>query len=71
MASFDEYVALQEEKYLVNHEESKRHRKLKAKHLRHALSWLQLINSWAPLDFNAWPTGVTGNALKAAELIGV
>ena len=38
MAAFDEHVALQEENYLVNHEESKRHGKLKGKHLRHA--WL-------------------------------
>lgn len=29
MAAFDEHVALQEENYLVNHEESKRHGKLK------------------------------------------
>ena len=70
MASFDEHVALQEENYLVNQEESKRHGKLKGKHLRHALNWLNLINAWGPAAYNHWPTGVTQDALKAAELIG-
>eukprot|EP00438_Fugacium_kawagutii_P019338 Skav202389 [mRNA] locus=scaffold1406:409279:411123:- [translate_table: standard] len=67
---FDKHVALQEENYLVNHEESKRHGKLKGKHLRHALNWLNLINCWTSAEFNAWPTGITKDALKAAELIG-
>lgn len=70
MRAFDQHVALQEENYLVNHEESKRHGKLKGKHLRHALNWLNLVNAWGDHDFNQWPTGVTHDALKAAELIG-
>ena len=33
---FDQHAQLQEENYLVNHEQSKKHEKLKGKHLRHA-----------------------------------
>lgn len=39
---FDEHVRLQEENFLVQHDLSKQHGKLKGKHLRHAINWPQL-----------------------------
>ena len=70
MKAFDDHVALQEENYLVNHEESKRHGKLKGKHLRHALNWHNITRAWENHSFDAWPTGITSEALRAAEIIG-
>ena len=70
MQNFDTHVQLQEENYLVQHEDSKRHGKLKGKHLRHALNWHNLINAHAGTQFDAWPTCLSVEALQAAELIG-
>ena len=70
MQNFDTHVPLQEENYLVQHEDSKRHGKLKGKHLRHALNWHNLIHAHAGAQFDAWPTSLSVEALQAAELIG-
>ena len=70
MQNFDTHVQLQEENYLVQHEDSKSHGKLKGKHLRHALNWHNLINAHAGTQFDAWPTCLSVEALQAAELIG-
>ena len=70
MQNFDNHVQLQEENYLVQHEDSKRHGKLKGKHLRHALNWHNLIHAHAGTQFDAWPTSLSVEALQAAELIG-
>lgn len=43
---FDQHAQLQAENYLVNHEQSKTHGKLRGKHLRHALNWQNLVNAW-------------------------
>ena len=67
---FDQHAQLQEETYLVNHEQSKKHGKLKGKHLRHALNWQNLVNAWQPAEVAAWPTGITQMSLTAADLIG-
>jgi len=70
MQDFDTHVQLQEEAYLVHHEESKREGKLKGKHLRHALNWTNMINARTGVPFNQWNTTVSENALKAALLLG-
>ena len=60
----------QEETFLVQHELSKRHGKLKGKHLRHALNWHNVLCSFLQRDPQAWPTTVSVSALRAAELLG-
>ena len=61
---------LQEETYLVQHEVSKRHGKLKGKHLRHALNWHNVVCGYHQSDPHAWPTTVTAASLRAAEILG-
>ncbi|CAK9089942.1 Uncharacterized protein (Fragment), partial [Durusdinium trenchii] len=72
--AFDAHVQLQagkrEETFLVQHELSKRHGKLKGKHLRHALNWHNVLCSFLQRDPQAWPTTVSVSALRAAELLG-
>ncbi|CAE7251650.1 unnamed protein product [Symbiodinium sp. CCMP2456] len=68
--NFDQHVKLQEELYLVQHEESKRHGKLKGKHLRHALNWHNLLASFQGHAPEAWPTGIALPAMRAAALLG-
>ncbi|CAK8999582.1 Uncharacterized protein (Fragment) [Durusdinium trenchii] len=68
--AFDEHVQLQEETYLVQHEVSKRHGKLKGKHLRHALNWHNVVCGYHQSDPQAWPTTVTAASLRAAEILG-
>eukprot|EP00913_Durusdinium_trenchii_P014787 g13869.t1 len=59
-----------EETYLVQHEVSKRHGKLKGKHLRHALNWHNVVCGYHQSDPQAWPTTVTAASLRAAEILG-
>ena len=70
VAHFDHHATLQEENYLVQHEASKRHGKLKGKHLRLALNWANLQSAFARTEPTAWPTTVSAAAMKAADLLG-
>lgn len=67
---FDHHATLQEENYLVQHEASKRHGKLKGKHLRLALNWANLQSAFAGVEPTAWPTQIPASAMQAAELLG-
>jgi hypothetical protein len=70
VAHFDHHANLQEENYLVQHEASKRHGKLKGKHLRLALNWANLQSAFAATEPTAWPTTVSASAMQAADLLG-
>ena len=70
VAHFDHHANLQEENYLVQHEASKRHGKLKGKHLRLALNWTNLQSAFAATEPTAWPTTVSASAMQAADLLG-
>ena len=50
--------------------ESKKHGKLKGKHLRHALNWHNLMASFQDHAPDAWPTGITLQAMTAAAILG-
>ena len=67
---FDTQAHLQEENYLVRHEVSKRHGKLKGKHLRLALNWHNVLLSFEGVLPSDWTTELSAHALQAAELIG-
>ena len=67
---FDEHVRLQEGKFLVQHDLSKQHGKLKGKRLRHAINWHNLTCAFSGADAVMWPTSVTRQSSQAAGLIG-
>ena len=69
-AHFDQQVQLQEENYLVRHEASKRHGKLKGKHLRHAMNFHNVLLAFAEQDPRTWPTGISATCMRAADLLG-
>jgi len=69
--SFNEHVQLQEEHYLVDHERSKHHGKLKGKHLRLALNFQNIMNVFtAGMTVEGWNRNVSSTCLKAALLVG-
>ncbi|CAK0841229.1 unnamed protein product [Prorocentrum cordatum] len=67
---FDAHAQQQEDAHLVQHEEAKKHGKLKGLHLRHALNWANAMNARGDVASDAWNTAIDLNALKAAQLIG-
>lgn len=67
---FDHHATLQQENFLVQHETSKRHGKLKGKHLRFALNWTNLLHAFAGAEPRAWPTQIPATAMQAADLLG-
>ena len=69
--SFNEHVQLQEEHYLVDHERSKYHGKLKGKHLRLALNFQNVMNAFtAGMTVKEWDRNVSSKCLQAAMLVG-
>lgn len=66
MKHFDQ-ATLQQENYLVQHEASKWHGKLKGKHARLALN---LHSAFAVVEPNVWPTTIPATAMQVADLLG-